>query len=171
MYRLIDPATHPRPGDQVYAPDRAVPILTPLSITVREMVQASGGPPHYRITVPGYRGEDLRDWQFWPQVGDRVIVLAGPWVDHCNRQIDSCLELAGEFEGRTDEGWQAYRTAKEWRAAREPPWIWDAFTVCKVGQHTALAKEIGVWLPVEAIRSIALRYPAQADTKIEPKAA
>jgi hypothetical protein len=29
------------------------------------------------------------------QVGDRVIVLAGPWLDHCNRQIDHCLVGAG----------------------------------------------------------------------------
>lgn len=168
MYRLGTPATHPRPGDLVYAPDRHPdPILTPLLITSREMVQAPGSPPLYRITLPGHPKEALRDWQFWPREGDRVIVLAGPWLTHCNRQIDHCLELAGEFEGRSNEGWDSWHTAKEWRAAREPPWIWDACTLGEVGQHAALAKEIGVWLPVEVIRSIALRYPAQADTKAQ----
>lgn len=165
MFRISDPATHPRVDDLVFAP--TLGRFAPHLVIDRWLDEADRFCLSLADTTDPTAAliEDLlQGWEFFPLPGDRAILNTARWFEHCAAQLQAA-ELAATAEGdRTPEQWEAWRAVKHWQEAIDSRWQFQAFDLLnqpKGGRLSTIRDSDGTHhvVPTRCLHVLSYRYP------------
>lgn len=166
MFKLNDPATHPRVDDLVFAP--TLGRFAPHLVIDRWLDEAD----RFCLTLvstadPTATPLDdwLMGWEFFPLPGDRAILNGNRWQAHCLSQLRAAEAIAGTEGDRTPDQWEAWRAAKHWQEAIDSLWQFQAFDLLnqpKGGRLSTIRDSDGTHhvVPTRCLHVLSYRYPS-----------